>query len=334
MSVFKNLAKSFNLFHAIGFSVATHLVLLTFSPSLPANTTVKLENKVEKVRLEIIERPKPPQVHPMKTKPLQVHQVKARPLQIYPKNPMPIMKKAVLKTATQTLSKPVHIKALRKNFTQPVNLKPASKLSVSRKASPTASLLNAAFVPISRARNNEVASVPYAKRAVSGMNHSNLLHDFKVARKISSFAPSNNMQAGKAVRVSTRSFSSLSFAPAVRVVKNIMKVAEEEGSSITGNEFKEIWGQYTNSIQLKIARAKTYPPLARERKQQGKTFLSFKLDRDGKILELSIENSSGHKILDQAAIKAIKEAAPFPNIPASLNKNYASLKIPISFILR
>ena len=189
-------------------------------------------------------------------------------------------------------------------------------------------------MPISRARNNEVASVPYAKRAVSGMNHSNLLHDFKVARKISSFAPSNNMQAGKAVRVSTRSFSSLSFAPAVRVVKNIMKVAEEEGSSITGNEFKEIWGQYTNSIQLKIARAKTYPPLARERKQQGKTFLSFKLDRDGKILELSIENSSGHKILDQAAIKAIKEAAPFPNIPASLNKNYASLKIPISFILR
>jgi periplasmic protein TonB len=318
MSVLKNLTKSFNLFHAIGFSIATHLVLLTFSPSLSTNITIKLENKVEKVRLEIIERPKPPQVQ--KKKPMHPR--------IHKKKPRPIMKKAVLKTTSQTLPKQIHIKPLRTRLTQSVNLRPASKLSVSRKARPTASRLNVVFAPISRPSNKVVSGTPYAKRAVSGIRYSNLLHDSKTARKVSSFTPSNNMQAGKAVRVSTRSFSSPSFTPSARVVKKNMKVAEE------GDDFKEVWGRYTNSIQLKIAQAKTYPSIARERKQEGKAFLSFKLDRDGRILELAIENSSGHKILDQAAIKAIKEAAPFPIIPVSLNKNYASLKIPISFILR
>ena len=301
MSTFKKFGKSFNLFYAIGFSVATHLVLLTFSPSLPANTTIKLENKIEKVRLEIIERPKPPQAHK--------------------KKPLPVMKKAVLKTTTRTLP-------------NPVNLKPVSKFSISRKISSSGSRLKVAFAPISISKNNKVASVPNAKRAVSRMGYSKLLYDSKIERKVSSFIHSNNMPAGKAVRVSTRSFSSPSFAPAARVVKNILRVAEEESGSITGDDFKEIWGRYTNSIQLKIAQAKTYPSLARERKQQGKAFLSFKLDKDGRILEFSIENSSGHKILDQAAIKAIKEAAPFPIIPASLNKKYASLKISISFVLR
>ncbi|MFT4578787.1 MAG: TonB family protein [Nitrospinales bacterium] len=312
MSAFKNLAKSFNLFHAIGFSVATHLLCLIFSPALPANTTIKLEKKVEKVHLKIIKKASPPQGQNKKS--------------------IPVMKKAVLKTTTQTLPKPVHIKPLRTSFTQSVNLKPARKLSVSIKSTPVASRLNVAFAPISRSRNNKASNLPYAKRAVSVMGSSNLLHDSKIARKVSSFTPSNNMQAGKAVRVSTRSFSSPLFTPAV--VRNIVRVTEEEISSITGDDFKKVWGRYTNSIQLKISQSKIYPPLARERKQQGKVFLSFKLDANGKILELSIENSSGHKILDQAAIKAIKEAAPFPTIPASLNKKYASLKIPISFILR
>jgi TonB family protein len=317
MSAFKNFAKSFNLLHAIGFSLAIHLVLLIFSPALPANTTLKHENKIEEVHLEIIKKSKPPQVR-----------------KVQKKKSMPIMKKTVFNTRTKTFPKPTYIKPLRAGFTQSVSLKPASKLSVSRKASPITKRLHVAFLPISRSANKGVSSIPYAKRAVSGVGYSNLLHDSKTARKVSSFTSSNNMQAGMAVRVSTRSFSSSSFTPTARVIKNIMSVAKDEGNSITGDDFKEIWGQYTNSIQLKIAQAKTYPSIARERKQQGKAFLSFKLDKDGRVLELSIENSSGYKILDQAAIKAIKEAAPFPTIPASLNKKYASLKIPISFVLR
>jgi periplasmic protein TonB len=324
MSTFKSLAKNFNIFHATGFSVGTHLLILFFFPTLPEKATIKLENKVEKVRLEIIKKTKP--VHKKKSIPVVKKVVK---------KPIPVMRKAVLRTTAKTFPKSVRIKPMSTSFTQSDNFNPARKLSISKKTSPSAaSRVNVAYVPVSSSRINEVSSVPYAKRAVSEVGHSNSLHDFKIVRRISSFAPSSSMQTGKAVRVSTRSFSATSFAPTARVVKNIASADDEESNSKTGDDFKEVWGLYTNSIQLKIAQAKTYPPLARERKQQGKAFLSFKLDKDGKILELSVENSSGHKILDQAAIKAIKEAAPFPTIPASLNKKYASLKIPISFILR
>jgi TonB family protein len=338
MSPFKCLYKKFNIFHAIGFSVGTHLLFLTFFPGLPEKATIKLENKVEKVRLEIIKKTKP--VHKKNPIPI-VNRVEKRvvkkPIPVVKKvvkKTMPVMRTAVFRTAVQALPKQVPIKPLRSNFTQSVNLNPARKIYVSRNTSLSVSRVNVAYAPISSSRINEVSSVPYSKRAVSGRGHSNLRHDFKVARRVSSFTPSNDEQAGKAVRVSTRSFSSPSFAPTARVVKSIMKGANEESNSITGDDFKEVWGLYTHSIQLKIAQAKIYPSLARERKQQGKAFLSFKLDRNGKILELSVENSSGYKILDQAAIRAIKEAAPFPTIPESLNKNYASLKIPISFILR
>jgi TonB family protein len=319
MIAFTKLAKSFNLYHAIGFSIATHLVLLIFSPTLPANTTFKLENKVEKVHFEIIK----------KTKPLQIHKKKTR---VHKKKSIPVVKQAMLKATTKTMPKPVHIKPLIRSSAQSVNFKPARKLSVSRIPSPAANQFNAAFVPINTALNNIVPSGPYAQRASTGMDSAKLLLDSKIARKVLSFTPLNNNSAGNAVRVSTRNFSSPSFVPAT--VKNIMKVSERKYNLLVGDDFKEIWGKYTNSIQLKIAQAKIYPPLARERKQQGKVFLSFKLDKNGEILELSIENSSGHKILDQAAMKAIKEAAPFPTIPVSLNKKHASLKIPISFVLR
>ena len=152
-----------------------------------------------------------------------------------------------------------------------------------------------------------------------------------VPRKIYSPSAIKSFQSGRAVKVHTRNIFPSSFRPTVRAVSYVDKALGEEGTS---DDFNKIWGQYTNSIQLKIARAKTYPALARERNQQGKALLSFKLNKEGEILELLVENSSGHEILDEAAIKAIKEAAPFPNIPESLNKNFASLKITISFVLR
>ena len=91
--------------------------------------------------------------------------------------------------------------------------------------------------------------------------------------------------------------------------------------------------EYSYLIRMKIASAKIYPELARKKNQQGKATLSLKLGKDGNILNVSVGNSSGYKILDQAAIDAIKDAAPYPIIPDKLNKKYVLLKLPISFVL-
>ena len=83
-----------------------------------------------------------------------------------------------------------------------------------------------------------------------------------------------------------------------------------------------------------IANAKTYPSMARDKGKQGKALVSFKIGKDGEIIKLLIESSSGHKILDEAARMAVSNAEPFPPIPKKLNKQFAFLELPISFVLR
>ncbi|MBT6296946.1 MAG: energy transducer TonB, partial [Nitrospina sp.] len=86
-------------------------------------------------------------------------------------------------------------------------------------------------------------------------------------------------------------------------------------------------------IRMKVASAQVYPEFAREKNKQGKAILSIKLGRNGNILNVSVGNSSGHKVLDEAAVKAIKDAAPYPKIPDKLNRQYVLLKLPISFVI-
>ena len=124
------------------------------------------------------------------------------------------------------------------------------------------------------------------------------------------------------------------FRPVIRQVVAMEQAEEEFDNTLSEEEFQKIWGSFTNTVRQQIARAKNYPSSARKKGQEGKAFLKFKLDKDGSVANLSIVQSSGHNLLDEAAIRAIKEAAPYPPIPDELNRSYALLKLPISFILK
>ena len=130
--------------------------------------------------------------------------------------------------------------------------------------------------------------------------------------------------------VATRSPANYSFKPQV---KN-MTVLLPEQDPLLKEELNNLWTGYTTKVRQMIARAKIYPPKARKKGQQGKIHLSFKIGKDGKVLKLFVEHSSGYEILDEAARIAITNAGPFPPIPEKLNKQYALLKLPISFVLR
>lgn len=67
------------------------------------------------------------------------------------------------------------------------------------------------------------------------------------------------------------------------------------------------------SIASIISRYATYPNEALELGISGKVVVQFTLTPHGQIKDIKIKNSSGHKILDDAAIKTIKEiSAKFP----------------------
>src|SRR5207249_8629351 len=53
----------------------------------------------------------------------------------------------------------------------------------------------------------------------------------------------------------------------------------------------------------------------------------FDIGRDGRISGLAIEKSSGNTYYDQAALRAITEAAPFPPLPAEFGGQALGVKL-------
>jgi len=112
------------------------------------------------------------------------------------------------------------------------------------------------------------------------------------------------------------------------VVENTISLSGEGGG--TGN--KET--SYTGSILQKIQEYKYYPISAKKNKLTGSVKLNFTVSNNGKISgEPKLLNSSGHQILDEAAIKIIKNSAPFPAFPQSIKEKELSLNVSIDFTL-
>jgi periplasmic protein TonB len=60
-----------------------------------------------------------------------------------------------------------------------------------------------------------------------------------------------------------------------------------------------------------------YPEEARQRELHGDVLLTVVLDLDGSVKSINIIQSSGHKVLDVAAERIVRLAAPFPPAPKS-----------------
>jgi len=90
---------------------------------------------------------------------------------------------------------------------------------------------------------------------------------------------------------------------------------------------------YFEMLHLRIHKFKRYPEAARSNHIEGRVNIQFVLSSDGTLKEIKIMKSSRHKKLDEAAIDAIKNAAPFPRPPGSIFKTPVTLSIDILFEL-
>ena len=71
---------------------------------------------------------------------------------------------------------------------------------------------------------------------------------------------------------------------------------------------------YTQDVRMRIERKKVYPDTARDLGMTGEVEIEYELDRSGKLLRAEIILSSGFKLLDQAALRAVR-APTFNKIP-------------------
>jgi protein TonB len=89
------------------------------------------------------------------------------------------------------------------------------------------------------------------------------------------------------------------------------------------------YAAYMEAWRAKVERVGNlnYPDEARKRKLSGNLILDVALNPDGSVNDIVIRRSSGHKILDDAAIRIVHLAAPFSPFPADIRKDTDILHI-------
>jgi periplasmic protein TonB len=89
------------------------------------------------------------------------------------------------------------------------------------------------------------------------------------------------------------------------------------------------FAQYVDNWRQKIERIGNlnYPEEARARKLYGSLQLTVAIKADGEVESVEINRSSGHKVLDQAAVRIVRLAAPFDRFPDNIRADTDILHI-------
>ncbi len=88
---------------------------------------------------------------------------------------------------------------------------------------------------------------------------------------------------------------------------------------------------YKGKVVAKLRRAKRYPKKAQRKKLTGTARVAFTISRSGSVSGIRISRSSGHAILDQAALEMVKRASPMPKFPGDIRQARMTLQVPVRF---
>jgi TonB family protein len=98
------------------------------------------------------------------------------------------------------------------------------------------------------------------------------------------------------------------------------------GSEIAGVDPDFTYGYYLDRLLSLIDANWQRPPVG----GGVKAVLFFRIEKDGSVTELQVEQSSGMNAFDLAALRAVQNAAPFPRLPAS----YRHSSLGVNLIVR
>jgi len=89
------------------------------------------------------------------------------------------------------------------------------------------------------------------------------------------------------------------------------------------------YAAYLEAWRKKVERVGNlnYPDEAKRKKLYGDLLLHVSLRADGSVQQIRVVRSSGHKILDDAAVRIVRLAAPFAPFPAEIRKEVDILDI-------
>ena len=110
------------------------------------------------------------------------------------------------------------------------------------------------------------------------------------------------------------------------------EIKSSHGLSFSTKEFND-WG-YLQRLKEKIERVWQYPPEAAEKGIFGDLYIKFSIDKKGKLISIELLRTSGYRMLDEAAIKALKDAEPFWPLPDDWQKESLTITGHFIYVLR
>ncbi len=98
------------------------------------------------------------------------------------------------------------------------------------------------------------------------------------------------------------------------------KAPRQKFISARTREFK--YANYMREWVAKVERIGdlNYPDAARRQRLSGSLIVDVALNADGTVRNITVVRPSGHKILDDAAIRIVRLAAPYPPFPPEIRK--------------
>ncbi len=97
------------------------------------------------------------------------------------------------------------------------------------------------------------------------------------------------------------------------------KPENDNGITFDTKEYK--YYGYMQRLREKIEGIWKYPAEASERKLNGELYIRFTIKKDGGLGAVELVHTSGYKILDDAAIRALRDAEPYWPLPDSWNED-------------
>jgi protein TonB len=102
-----------------------------------------------------------------------------------------------------------------------------------------------------------------------------------------------------------------------------------EGSSGDGRGATD----YFDALFTQVLGVLDYPRRARLEEVEGTVVLDLRIDREGRIDEMRVLESSGSSLLDRHALRIAQRAAPFGPVPATVDERELRFELPLEFTL-
>jgi len=131
-----------------------------------------------------------------------------------------------------------------------------------------------------------------------------------------------------AAQLITRSFAMASLNAELQQ-KLEMRARRPRRKFISANTKEFRFAAYMDSWRAKVERVGNinYPDEARRRDLSGSLLLDVAINPDGSVREITVRRTSGHKILDDAAVRIVELASPFAPFPDDFRKEIDILHV-------